>query len=218
MRAVAVHAEDVDYFSTAVDAMHKLRASVFGDRLGWDVVVKDAREKDGFDQLGPTYILAISNEDEVAGCARLLPALGPTMLSETFPQLISGGPLAAHSRMIESSRFCANTALAASRGARLLHEATLTLFAGIIEWSIVNGYMEIVTATDVRFERILQHAGWPMRRIGDPCMIGDVTCVAGTLPADQRSFEQVRPKVYRSQLQRIAHRQDASGTRQVSYA
>ncbi|WP_457812600.1 acyl-homoserine-lactone synthase [Sinorhizobium meliloti] len=41
--------------------------------------------------------------------------------------------------------------LAAGRGGRL-HQATLATFAGIIEWSMANGYTEIVTATDLRFE------------------------------------------------------------------
>ncbi|MCP1748934.1 acyl-homoserine-lactone synthase [Bradyrhizobium japonicum] len=32
----------------------------------------------------------------------------------------------------------------------------------MIEWSMSNGFDEIATATDVRFERILQRAGWPI--------------------------------------------------------
>ena len=84
-----------------------------------------------------------------------------------------------------------------------MHEATLTMFAGLIEWSIWNGINEIVTATDVRFERILQRAGWPMRRLGAVEFIGDTLSVAGILPADQASFEQVRPTGYSSDLARI---------------
>lgn len=52
-----------------------------------------------------------------------------------------------------------------------MHQATLTMFAGIIEWSMANGYDEIVTATDLRFERILNRAGWPLRRLGEPVEI-----------------------------------------------
>ncbi|WP_292219552.1 acyl-homoserine-lactone synthase, partial [Mesorhizobium sp.] len=69
------------------------------------------------------------------------------------------GSLAAHAAMVESSRFCVDTSLQAVRGEGQLHLATLTMFAGIIEWSMANGYDEIVTATDLRLERILKRAG-----------------------------------------------------------
>ncbi len=180
--------------------MHRLRAIVFRDRLEWDVTVTHGGERDQYDDLNPTYILAISGSNKVVGCARLLPAVGPTMLEQTFPQLLAGGSLNATSAMIESSRFCVDTTLSAGRGRGQLHLATLTMFAGIIEWSMAHGYDKIVTATDIRFERILNRAGWPMTRLGEPVAIGNTVAIAGTLPADQASFEQVRPSKYRSTL------------------
>jgi acyl homoserine lactone synthase len=77
------------------------------------------------------------------------------------------------------------------------------MFAGIIEWSMANGYTEIATATDVRFERILQRAGWPMTRLGGVELIGETMSVAGVLPADRKSFSQVCPPSYRSVLRRL---------------
>ncbi len=183
--------------------MYRLRADVFGGRLEWDVTVTDGGERDQYDDLNPTYILAVSVGNKVVGCARLLPAVGPTMLELTFPQLLRDRSLNANATMIESSRFCVDTTLPASRGGgHQLHLATLTMFAGIIEWSMANGYDRIVTATDLRFERILNRAGWPMARLGEPVAIGNTVAIAGTLPADQESFEQVRPSNYRSALSR----------------
>nr|UVZ00058.1 autoinducer synthesis protein [Agrobacterium fabrum] len=72
------------------------------------------------------------------------------------------------------------------------------LFAGIIEWSMANGYNEIVTATDLRFERILKRAGWPMQRLGQPAAISNTIAIAGSLRADRASFEQVCPPGYYS--------------------
>lgn len=108
----------------------------------------------------------------------------------------------ARAGMIESSRFCVDTSLEAGREGHL-HLATLTMFAGIIEWSMVNGYSEIVTATDLRFERILKRAGWPMTRLGKPVAIGNTMAVAGSLRADYASFERVRPAGYRSSFSGI---------------
>jgi acyl homoserine lactone synthase len=180
--------------------MYRLRANVFGERLEWDVNITDGGERDQYDDLNPTYILAIYGGNKVVGCARLLPAVGPTMLERTFPQLLADGSLHATSAMIESSRFCVDTTLPAGRGGGQLHLVTLTMFAGIIEWSMANGYDKIVTATDLRFERILNRAGWPMTRLGKAVAIGNTVAVAGTLPATRESLEQVRPPNYRSAL------------------
>lgn len=183
-----------------IHELFKLRARVFSGRLAWNVNVRDRRETDDYDLLGPTYIIAMADDRILAGCARLLPAIGPTMLADIFNKLLAAGRLAAHPGMVESSRFCVDTSLLHARTAGMLHEATLTLFAGIIEWSMANGFEEVVTATDVRFERILNRAGWPMRRLGEPCRIGDTVAVAGSLAADAASFNRVRPAGYRSAI------------------
>jgi len=183
--------------------MHRLRANVFRDRLGWDVTVTESGESDEYDRFGPTYILAITDDARVVGCARLLSAQGPTMLEGTFSQLLGTGSLGASPAMVESSRFCVDTSLAEARGGGQLHLATLTMFAGIIEWSMANGYDEIVTATDLRFERILNRAGWPMKRLGEPREIGNTVAIAGSLPADPESFGRVRPMGYQSAISNI---------------
>lgn len=180
-----------------LDAMHCLRARVFQGRLAWNVRCIDGREYDEFDELSPTYIIALSGSETVVGCARLLPALGTTMLQAVFPELLRERHLPAHPAMIESSRFCVDTTVEEGRG-QALHEATLSMFAGIVEWSILNGYAEIATATDVRFERILSRAGWPMQRLGDPLMINETRSIAGILPADWSSFARLRPASYTS--------------------
>jgi acyl homoserine lactone synthase len=200
MQAIAIRPEDRDAFGTLLTEMHRLRARVFGGRLGWDVEIADGVETDRFDQLNPVYILVVAERGPVLGCARLLPATGPTMLADAFPQLLAGGRLDAHPGMIESSRFCVDTGATEAVAARGLHRATLTLFAAIIEWSMGEGYREIVTATDVRFERLLNRAHWPMRRLGEPRMIGETLSIAGALPADDTSFATVRPQSYRSDL------------------
>ncbi|ASP83032.1 acyl-homoserine-lactone synthase [Sinorhizobium meliloti] len=183
---------------------HQLRARIFSDRLGWEVHVIDDRESDTFDTLTPTYILAISSSGELAGCARLLPALGPTMVTDVFHSLLPNGQLNAHSAMIESSRFCVDTSLGKGRGAGSVHEATLTMFAGIIEWCMSNSFAEIVTVTDLRFERILARVGWPLQRLAEPKKIGVTMAVAGILSADAGTFQKLRPSNYRSDFDPIS--------------
>jgi len=183
---------------------HQLRARVFSDRLGWDVDVTAGCESDSFDALRPTYVLATTAIGELAGCARLLPTLGPTMVADVFPSLLPGGQLNGHAAMIESSRFCVDTTLEEGRGDGSVHEATLTMFAGIIEWCLANDFTEIVTVTDLRFERILARVGWPLQRLGEPKKIGVTMAVAGILPADADMFRKLRPSNYHSQITRIS--------------
>jgi len=185
MRAIAIRPEDRGTLGDLIAEMHRLRAKVFGGRLGWDVEIEDGVETDGFDRLNPVYILVVAERGLVLGCARLLPATGPTMLADAFPQLLAGGRLEAHPRMIESSRFCVDTGAVEAVTARGLHRATLTLFAAIIEWSMGAGYREIVTATDVRFERLLHRARWPMRRLGEPA---DIAAAAVYLASPAGSY------------------------------
>lgn len=184
--------------------MRRLRAAIFSGRLGWEVTIENGEERDQYDDLQPSYVLAVTASGQVAGCCRLLPASGPTMLERTFPQLLASASLHAHAHahaaMVESSRFCVDTTLASDRAGGRLHETTLFMFAGIIEWSMANGHRELVTATDLRFERILKRAGWPMQRLGEPVRIGNTTAIAGALPIDAASFRNVCPAYYRSEL------------------
>ncbi|MBY2919409.1 acyl-homoserine-lactone synthase [Rhizobium leguminosarum] len=198
MKLIALKTTKSRKDAALLDQMYRLRSRVFADRLAWNVSRSNGRERDQFDEFGPTYILALSDGDVVIGCARLLPAIGPTMLQQVFPQLLSAGRLDADPAMIESSRFCVDTA--GSRGAREggLSDVTFGMFAGILEWCLHHGYREIATATDVRFERILRRAGWPMQRLGQPIMINETLSVAGILPVKWENFERVRPHAYRS--------------------
>jgi len=196
MRAVVIERGEYGRAAELLDQMFRLRAQVFDGRLGWDVAVEEGREVDGYDDVGPTYVLAVDARGTVVGSVRLLPALGPNMLAHTFPQLLATGRLDAHARMIEASRFCVDTAIGGGRRGQVLNDATLTLFAGVIEWSMRSGFDEIVMATDVRFERILKRARWPMQRLGEVTLIGETPSVAGLLPANRISFETVRPPRY----------------------
>lgn len=198
MRVVAIKNPKSETENRLIHEMHRLRAHIFRGRLAWKVRCTSGLEIDRFDRLSPTYILCLDRADAVIGCARLLPATGGTMLEKVFPQLLEKAHLPKHARMIESSRFCVDTSAATEREQAGLHSATLAMFAGIVEWSILNGYREIVTATDVRLERILRRAGWPLSRLGSPAQINEMRSVAGLLSADWQIFDRLRPRIYAS--------------------
>lgn len=200
-----------------VEAMLRLRARVFAGRLNWNVHCRNGLERDRFDDAGPTYIVAVDEEGRVVGCVRLLSPMRSSMLNEVFPELLAVAPLQVHPRMIESSRFCIDrqpsakgplsdrsAKLGAQSDLALQRENTSTvqwrtrmLLAGIIEWSLSHQFDELVTATDLRFERLLAMVGWPLRRLGKPRMIDGTQSVAGLLPLSWEIFGRLKPEGYR---------------------
>ena len=46
MRAVAISNADTDHAHDLIDQMHRLRARIFGGRLGWNVQIEEGRELD----------------------------------------------------------------------------------------------------------------------------------------------------------------------------
>jgi acyl homoserine lactone synthase len=183
-----------DYYSNFIDAiteMHRLRYRVFKERLDWDVRFSGDMEIDEFDALRPAYLIQRGHDNCVQGCVRLLPSTGPTMLRDTFPVLLNGASAPNNPAIWESSRF----ALDLQRGThatRGLAIATYELFAGMIEFGLSRQLTEIVTVTDARMERILRRAGWPLRRISEPCPLGSTLAVAGYLEVSNESLARIR--------------------------
>jgi acyl homoserine lactone synthase len=179
-------------FAAELDAMHRLRARVFAGRLGWEVAVVDGREIDCFDACGSTYLLQRGVDGSVQGCVRLLPSTGPIMLREAFPELLAGRSVAADPLIWESSRFAVDLPPVAPKAACGLALATVELFAGMLEFGLARQLTDIVTVTDLRVERLLRRAGWPLRRIAAPCPVGITMSVAGHLAVSRQALSRVR--------------------------
>lgn len=162
-------------------AMFRLRRRVFKERLDWNVSVSGDLELDVYDALNPTYLVMVSGNRQVIGCVRQLPTTGPTMLADTFPELLSAQAPPRSSRILETSRFCIDTSLATEAAGNGLSRATFVLFAAMLESLNLLDADSIVTVTDTRMERILRRAGWPLERIAPPQRIGETLALAGFL-------------------------------------
>jgi acyl homoserine lactone synthase len=169
-------------------AMFRLRRRVFKERLGWTVSVSGDLELDVYDALNPTYLLLVSDKREVIGCVRLLPTTGPTMLADTFPQLLTGSSPPRDNRILESSRFCVDTTLTDHLAGNGVNRATFMLFAAMIESLGLLDADRIVTVTDTRMERILRRAGWSLERLAPPQQIGQTMALAGFLHGSRETL------------------------------
>ncbi|MBZ0216294.1 MAG: autoinducer synthesis protein [Fimbriimonadaceae bacterium] len=173
--------ENYAQFTDALANMHCLRFRVFKERLDWAVHAENGMERDRFDKLEPVYLLHSGNDHRIQGCVRLLPSTGPNMLRDVFPQLLGGNPCPSDPRIWESSRFALELSPAMPRTENGLAKATFELFAGMIEFGLSRSLTGIMTVTDLRMERILRRANWPLERLGDAGMVGATPAVAGTL-------------------------------------
>src|SRR3546814_8960028 len=103
-------------------------------------------EIDAFDALHPIYLLHRAEDSgRIQGCVRLLPSIGPTMLSETFAALLEGGAAPADPAVWESSRFALDVERGDSSMTRGLARATCELLAGMLEFALRRRLTGIVT-------------------------------------------------------------------------
>lgn len=179
-------------FADALAAMHQLRYRVFKDRLGWEVETAGTMEVDEYDALRPHYLLLWGARDRLLGCVRFLPADGPTMLRETFPALLPKGGLPHEDGVWESSRFALDIHSDVPKAAGGLAASTYELFAGMVEFGLARGLSKILTVTDVRMERILRRAAWPLERLGPSQPIGVTVAVAGHLEVSVGALVRLR--------------------------
>src|SRR6202035_5321191 len=172
--------------------MHRIRKTVFKDRLGWDVTVSGEFEVDEYDALGPSYLLSIDSYGTVNGCVRLLPTTGPNMLRDIFPSFVTKAAVPCGERVWEASRFAVSgNTIAAEAG---LSEATYDLLIGVLKFALSSGITTIACVVDVRMERILRRAGWQLERLGPARRIGNTVAMAGQLEVSAQTLRQLEAR------------------------
>ena len=177
--------------------MFRNRAEIFGERLGWEVVVKDGYERDRFDELDPLYLVSV---DPVTGAywgsLRLLPTTGPNMLRDVFPQLLEEGEAVESATIWESSRICAVSAPGQpDRGKNGVGYVMSELIAGIGEVTLLAGLTQIVSVFDARILRVLKSVGCEPEIIGRPRRIGDVMAYAALFEPNQERLAAFRAEL-----------------------
>jgi acyl homoserine lactone synthase len=201
------------FFPREMDAMFRNRAETFSDRLGWEVVVKDGRERDVFDDANPVYLVSVDPEtEEYWGSLRLLPTTGPNMLRDVFPQLLDGGYVES-ATIWESSRICA-AALPGQpeRNRSGVNYVLCELILGIGEVALAAGLTQIVSVFDARIFRVLKAAGCNPEIIGTPQRIGGVMSYAGLFDTGEGPLKAFRGATG------IDHSVLAPGAKEIAFA
>jgi len=174
-----IQGRDRRNFPREIDEMFRLRANVFRDRLGWDVIVKDGWEIDRFDELDPLYLLCLDEREAVRGSVRLLPTTGPNMLNDVFSALLPEGNPVRSALMWESSRFSVDHSSLAERTENRINRVTGELLIGIFDVAARAGLEFIVSVYDVMMGRVLKRAGCHAEPLGPAVQIGKALSYAG---------------------------------------
>lgn len=172
--------------------MYRLRAKVFGERMGWEVAILSGMEIDGYDALSPYYLLVHDENNTLCGCWRLLPTVGPYMLRDTFGQLLHGQSAPSSPDVWELSRFAI---VAPTKGGFGFAALVLDTMREIVRFADRMGIARFVTVTTTAVERMLRMAGIETHRFGPPIRIGVENAVGLTIElgakTHQALFEQV---------------------------
>ncbi len=161
-----------------VRSMHRFRHETFVGRLRWSLPLIGGLEQDQYDSECAVYVIVHDIDDDVTGCARLLPTTGDYMLPELFPELLGGRPPPRDAAVWELSRFAAS--VRRSREGRMLSlsSTTLTLLEAVFQFARDNAVARLLIVTSIASERLLLRAGLDVHRLGSPVRTPDGLTVA----------------------------------------
>ncbi len=192
---IVIDALNRDRFGDLLDEMFQLRARVFGDRLGWEVDIRNGREIDQFDRLDPAYVIGLDDEGHVVSCVRALQTTGPHMLSDVFQVLLDGEPPLRSATLWESTRFCVDTQRLCRDGntMKAVSLATCELMIGSLEYARRSGISDIITVIDPVVNRVLKRSdNAPYDYVGSTKQMGKVPAMAALLDCTEERINRVR--------------------------
>lgn len=191
---LVIDALNEDRFADVLAEMFRLRARVFGRRLGWDVTIRDGMEIDAFDALKPAYVVGLDDEGHVVSCVRALQTTGPHMLSDVFSDILDGEPPLRSPTIWESTRFCVDTErLGRSGGRNSVSQATCELMIGSLEFAMESGITDIITVIDPVMDRVLRRSNnAPYDYVGSQKPMGKVAALAALLDCSEERVARVR--------------------------
>ena len=127
---VVVEPHNAEKHADLLEQMFRMRARIFHDHLGWDVVVKDGEERDKYDEQNPVYII-YTDEDghRVKGSLRLLPTTGPTLVADFFSDTFPDAASLMAPTIWECTRFCLDENVWQKKKEEILFTSTVLLVA-----------------------------------------------------------------------------------------
>lgn len=191
---VRIVPEQLNHDGALLDAVFRLRHTVFGERCQWDVQSLHGREIDQFDTAAACYGVSLGRDGVLNGTYRLLPTTGPNMLRDVFPELLHGQPAPEDPRILESSRFAVLPPAEFPSARTGILYVSADLLASQVRYCLENDIHTVVSVTDVRFEKVLRQCGLSCERYGEPIRIGKSLAVAGWMRPTEEELRRVESR------------------------
>lgn len=155
------------------DDLASYRHRIFVERLGWQLQAEHGQEFDQFDRPDTVYVVARGGNDEVIGCARLLPTLRPYLLADVFPDLMQGLPVPRCAEVWELSRFAAVDLATTSTDdmGQFSSPTAVGLLQAALDSAAERGANELISVSPLGVERLLRKAGFQAERAAPPRMV-----------------------------------------------
>lgn len=166
--------------------MHRLRAKVFKERMGWEIPIISGMEIDVYDALDPYYMMIRESSKELRGCWRALPTEGSYMLKNTFPELLYGHSAPEDPKIWELSRFAIEADGPQGFG---FSGISLDALREIVKFGDKMRIEHYVTVTTASIERMMRRAGFAVTRFGPPMRIGVEIAVALDFDIGEQTHE-----------------------------
>lgn len=147
------------------DRVYRFRHAFFVDHLGWTACQKpDGRERDQFD--GPDCVHVIAEEgEEIVAYARLLPTIGPHLVSHVYPEIMQGADSPTGPHIYEWTRHALASRKREGKGARAFAKAHMAAVARAAEMLGIEALL--VQTHPMLVDRIID-TGWDVDPLALP--------------------------------------------------
>jgi acyl homoserine lactone synthase len=169
--------------------LHRARAEVFVNQLGWDLRVRDGLEHDEYDDDRASNIVGFSVEHRVVMGLRFRPTDDRSMLVDHFSHVLPAGIRPINDdRTWELSRgFCIERGM---RRHNLRRKAACMIAP--LELAHAAGIDRCVGFTDVRMLSFCYGVGWKLTLLGSPMDYGQGEAVAYEVEVSQAALADMR--------------------------
>jgi len=174
-------------YTDILEDYFRLRYQIYVVERRWmDLDRPDKREIDQFDRDDAVYLLGLEGRNIVAGM-RLVPTIGPTLLSELFPQLALNGPVRRHD-VFELSRIFV---VRSRRGEHAGPRAEAVIQAAAMEYGLSIGLSAFTIVLESWWLPRLLDQGWQARPLGLPVEINSMSTVAVIVDINERAWAEI---------------------------
>ena len=157
--------KDVSRHRRLFDRVYRTRHQIFVDQMGWtDLRRMDGIEKDQFDTDRALHFIALQDE-RIAAYSRLLPTMGPHLLSDVYPELLAGASAPRRPDVYEWTRLFTDDW---AQPGNTMSPAGRALFVALAEYCGRAGISSLIAQSGpMSVSRLLQ-LGWEARPLAMP--------------------------------------------------